>query len=259
MDWLTFISSMVGSLAWPVLLLFIFCTLWHYFPRLAPFVHQLKYGGVEITFRQEATAVAAASVVLLGDHAAPARDIPNAAPTPEAEAALEFDPPISAESNAPPIKEEAQTKMRMNVTEEDARAYLFRSRLEAEAVSGDFPMSGLRLLSLANSSPRDAVLEAWQWIETTLFQVLGKTSDGAEHAKYTVLNIIAGLYMNIFTQPQVTILTSLYNMKKTAELDPKIQVSPGDAFNYLQGALNLRRSLREHTQKRTGRQLPFDD
>lgn len=259
MDLFTFISSLVGSLAWPLLLLFIFCVLWYHFPRLAPFVHQLKYGGVEITFRQEATAVAAASVVLLSDHAEQPPAIQSTVPSRGEDAPLKADLPISATSHAPPNQEAAETKMRLNITEQDTRAYVLRARLEKEAVSGGAPISRMRLLAVADVSPRDAVLQAWQWVEKTLFQVMPEPPDGEQRGKESVLNVIAGLHMNIFTQPQVSILTSLYNMKTTVELDPRFQVSRVDALNYIMGAWNLRASLREHYIQREGRRLPFDE
>lgn len=52
MDWLQFISSIVGSLAWPITLVIAFFIIKNHLSTLFPFVERLKYKDFELEFRK---------------------------------------------------------------------------------------------------------------------------------------------------------------------------------------------------------------
>jgi hypothetical protein len=52
MDWLTFVASIIGSLAWPSVVVFLVLLLRHQLRRLILRVLSLKWGGVEVSFKE---------------------------------------------------------------------------------------------------------------------------------------------------------------------------------------------------------------
>lgn len=53
MDWLTFFSSLVDSIAWPLAILIIVWWLKDYIKKLIPYTSKLKYGDLEIEFGEK--------------------------------------------------------------------------------------------------------------------------------------------------------------------------------------------------------------
>ncbi|WP_281212777.1 hypothetical protein [Shewanella insulae] len=54
MDWLTFISKVIDSLAWPIVILFLGVVFRRQFSNLLPYLRKLKAGPVEAEFEMEA-------------------------------------------------------------------------------------------------------------------------------------------------------------------------------------------------------------
>jgi hypothetical protein len=52
MDWLTFFSSLVSSLAWPVTAIVVFYLLKNNLGAFSPFFERLKFKGLELEFRK---------------------------------------------------------------------------------------------------------------------------------------------------------------------------------------------------------------
>jgi hypothetical protein len=65
MDWLQFVSSVVGSLAWPGTLIAAFFILKRHLPAIFPFVERLKYKDFEVEFRKSVEELAEKSQAAL--------------------------------------------------------------------------------------------------------------------------------------------------------------------------------------------------
>ena len=55
MDWLTFMSTLVGHLAWPVLILILALVFRRHVVALIPLLRELEYGKLKVTFARELT------------------------------------------------------------------------------------------------------------------------------------------------------------------------------------------------------------
>lgn len=247
MDRLTFISDLVDSLAWPGLLLFIFCTLWYYFPKLAPFVQTLKYGGLELTFRQEANAVATASAALLGKEEADEEEdgATGAVVKLPASEGSTMSPGVIAPATqqpAPPPHEERTTNAENRTA--FARGTSWRD-IDTNPTLAARYLSRMRITSLAEQEPKEAVLAAWNWVERTAMDAVNCPPDNRGYGDPLTSVIIQGKYPRHFTPAEVIIYKSLHNMRNQIIHDPDTKVSHLDALNYIQAAWNLMKSIRE--------------
>lgn len=67
MDWLTFLSSLVSSLAWPVTAIVAFYMLRSNLGAFTPFIDRLKFKGLELEFRKGIEKAAEESKTALPD------------------------------------------------------------------------------------------------------------------------------------------------------------------------------------------------
>jgi hypothetical protein len=174
MDWLTFFSNVISAVAWPGVVLFIFCTLWWYFPKLAPFVRQLKYGDMEVNFGQRLEAAAEASAALVDDSGTAAsaaiqdsalQSQPNLTGPPESDQDLK--PSVTQAAGGDETDHGAATQAKKAVD------FDWVSDALRHDVKDSPEMDSMR--RLAEISPRSAFAQSWGGVEYACLNFLKET------------------------------------------------------------------------------------
>lgn len=65
MNWLTFIASLIGSLAWPITVIIIILILYRPLVSLFPMVQRLRFQGIELDFNRQVHTLAFEARTLL--------------------------------------------------------------------------------------------------------------------------------------------------------------------------------------------------
>ena len=112
-------------------------------------------------------------------------------------------------------------------------------------------LSRMRITSLAEQEPKEAVFATWNWVERTAMEAVNCPPDNRGYGDPLTSVIIQGKYPRHFTPAEVLIYKSLHNMRNQIIHDPDTKVSHLDALNYAQAACNLMKSIREHRTKAT--------
>ena len=214
MDWLTFISSMVSSLAWPLLVLFFFCILWRTAPTWAPFIGQLKYGDIELNFVRKAANVAAASAELVAPSPkieAAGSALPAATPTVEGETSVS--PDVAGE----PTVEHTDPATAVTLLD-------FQNRLQ-----------------LAETSPTTAVTVAWRMVEQAINVALKISPFHRLKMNGLTKRLVESGH---FTDQQISVFQELNRLRNSVIHDGHYEVTHAAAINYIQAAVNLTNSLR---------------
>jgi hypothetical protein len=219
-DWLTFISSIVGSLAWPLLVLFFFCVLWRTSPKWAPYIGQLKYGDIELNFVQKAADVAVASVELLAPKAI-VEATGTSGSTPAADPGAE----VTATKLDPLIKKSSTTGV------DDA----------SEWINSVTYLEYQNLVQLAENSPATAITVAWRMVEKAVRQALHMKFGGVLKMPVLTKRLDESGH---FTDQQISVFQELYRLRNAVMHEGNIEVTQPAAINYIQAAINLTNSLR---------------
>lgn len=74
MDWMTFITTIIDSIAWPMAIILVIWWLKSYIVQLIPFTKKLKYGEFEIEFEQQLKELKKEAKLSKNEHATPTRD-----------------------------------------------------------------------------------------------------------------------------------------------------------------------------------------
>jgi len=186
MDWLAFVASVIGSLAWPVTLLVGFFLIKGHISELFPFIERLKYKDFEIEFRKTVHELAERSRAAL--------------PVPEVE--------------------------------------------EGPQVATD------RLYSLAEISPRSAVLEAWLQVETAAAEALQAKQPTLTSKVSGIAPLRLGEYLNrheIINRAQLEIFHRLRELRNKAVHVGDAVFRPEEVGEYIALATSLASQIRRGT------------
>jgi len=128
-------------------------------------------------------------------------------------------------------------------------------QIESEAASALPELSTtipVKLIFLARSSPRAAVLEAWQAVQmaaiAALEQEFGALPEKARGSQYNLLKTVdeAG----ILDHQQIGVYQHLRYLRNEAVHNPKFGIGTGEAFQYADLAYRLIRTLEEVRKKK---------
>ena len=106
-----------------------------------------------------------------------------------------------------------------------------------------------QLLSIADLSPRAAILEAWLRIEAAAVAVIRKHGITTLNATPGPLRLREGLeQVGVLTPPQVAAYDSLRRLRNEAVHTPEAEFTPTAVANYIQAALSMAAYLEDMVQ-----------
>ena len=185
MDWLQFISSIIGSLVWPATIIAGFFILKAYLPAIFPFIERLKYKDFEVEFRKSVKELAEKSQTAL------------------------------------PAPDDEQTVAPRN-----------------------------RLYSLAELSPRSAILEAWLQVETAAAEAIQSKSPEHTGKSRMLAPLRLGEMLNrsqIINNAQREIFNRLRDLRNKAVHIGDATFNPIEVTEYIDLASSLASQIRRGT------------